>query len=288
MREEAKKQLILSIGVLFIIIVSMVMWYDNFVFHTFVKQVDFQECFYGYNDSIMIDGYELGQDSQGAFYGGARMLATSESLFRKNDTIHLIVTLTNSENQEMNCEHTYKVKNTNEVVNIEMNTLKKLEINTDIIKAKAQVIIKRGKKEVYNESITLQTNGVFTYTVGNKDYKIQDVFVSDTWLKTGYFSSTVSKLSDTYEYCIIDYTYLKTDGDRENLDDYERIAQIALPVDELLLNNVQKTYYYNDEGSLLDKDLICFVTLKHKKDEDLGITFVIELKQITKAGVVNG
>ena len=100
-------------------------------------------------------------------------------------------------------------KNTNEVVNIEMNTLKKLEINTDIIKAKAQVIIKRGKKEVYNESITLQTNGVFTYTGGNKDYKIQDVFVSDTWLKTGYFSSTVSKLSDTYEYCIIDYTYLK-------------------------------------------------------------------------------
>ena len=94
MNNETKKQLYLSVFLLAIMMTSVFMWYENFVFHTYIKQVDFQNYFYGSNNDVLINGYELCQDSQSAYYGNARILATNEGMFKKNDNVTFTVELT--------------------------------------------------------------------------------------------------------------------------------------------------------------------------------------------------
>lgn len=288
MNNETKKQLYLSLGLLAIIMMSVFVWYDNFVFHTYIKQVDFQNYFYGSNNDIMIDGYELCQDSQSAYYGNARILSTNEGVFKKGDSVTFTVKLTDQNESVHTYKHTHKVKNNNEVINLDKESIDKMAHNTTIVHGNVNIKVSRKKKVVYNEDLRLQIGEIVTYNGGNKDYKIQDVFVADKWLKTGYFSSTITNLEDLYEYCIIDYTYLKENGDRENFDDYVRFAHLSMDTHSLLSNVEQEVYFYDDEGSLHEKQIICFVTLKEKKDDASGMTFMVELSGVMKVGGNDG
>ena len=288
MNNETKKQLFLSIGLLAIILTSVFMWYETFMFHTYIKQVDFQNYFYGSNNDMMIDGYELCQDSQSAYYGNARILSTNQGVFKKNDNVIFTITLTDQNENVHTYKHTSKVKSNDQVICLNKEKIDKMDHNTTIVSGSMNVKITRSKKTVYNEDIRLQIGEVITYNGGNKDYKIQDVFVSNKWLKTGYFSSTISNLEELYEYCIIDYTYLKENGDKENYDDYVRFAHVSMDTHSMLKNIEQDVYFYDDEGSLHDKQIICFVTLKEKKEDITGMTFMVELSGVVKVGVNNG
>ena len=285
---ETKKQLYLSLGLLSVLMVSLLMWHENFMFHTYIKQVDFQNYFYGSNNDVMIDGYELCQDSQSAYYGNARILATNEGIFKKNDTITFTVKLTDQNDVVHDFKHTHKVKTNGEAVYLKKNSLDKMDHNTEIVRGEINVKVKRGKKTIYNEDVRLQIGDIITYNGGNKDYKIQDVYVADKWLKTGYFSTTLKDIENRYGYCIIDYTYLKENGDRNNFDDYVTIAQVAMDIHEMLLNAKQSVYHYDGEDSLHDKQIICFVTLKEKKNDETGLTFMVDLSGVVKVGVNNG
>ena len=288
MNNETKKQLYLSLGLLFALVISIFMWYDNFMFHTYIKQVDFQHYFYGTNNDLLIDGYELCQDSQSAYYGNARVLSTNTGVFKKNDNVTFTVKLTDQNENVHTYKHTHKVKSNDEVIYLNKSDIDKMNHNTDIVHGEVNVAIKRNKKTVYNETVRLQIGEVVTYNGGNKDYKIQDVFVADKWLKTGYFSTTIENLEDLYEYCIIDYTYLKENGDKNNYDDYVRFALVSADTHSMLQNVKQEVYFYDDEGSLYDKQIFCFVTLKEKKSDTTGLTFMVDLSGVLKVGGNNG
>ncbi len=288
MENETKKQLYLSFGLLAVMLISIFMWYETFVFHTYIKQVDFQHYFYGSNSDLMINGYELCQDSQSAYYGNARILSTNEGVFNKNDSVTFTVELTDQNETVHTYEHTYKVKNDGEVIVLNKEGIDKMDHNLTITQGSVNVEVMRNKKVVYKEDVRLQIGETITYNGGNKDYKIQDVYVADKWLKTGYFSTTISNLDELYEYCTIDYTYLKDAGDKENSDDYVRFAHISMDTQSMLSNVRQDVYFYDEEGSLYNKQIICFVTLKENKEDLSGITFMIELSGVMKAGVNNG
>lgn len=288
MNNENKKQLYLSLGLLFALVISMFMWYDNFMFHTYIKQVDFQHYFYGSNNDVLIDGYELCQDSQSGYYGNARILSTNTGVFKKNDNVTFTVKLTDQNEVAHTYKHTYKVKTNDEVLYLNKESAEKMDHNTDIVHGEVKVTIKRNKKTVYDETVRLQIGEIITYNGGNKDYKIQDVFVADKWLKTGYFTTTIENLEDLYEYCIIDYTYLKDSGDRNNYDDYVRFAHVANDTHTVLQNTKQDVYFYDEEGSLHDKQIYCFVTLKEKKTDTTGLTFMVDLSGVLKVGGNNG
>lgn len=288
MNNEIKKQLYLSLALLFALMISMFMWYDNFMFHTYIKQVDFQHYFYGSNNDVFIDGYELCQDSQSGYYGNARILSTNTGVFKKNDNVTFTVKLTDQNEVVHSYKHTYKVKSNDEVLYLNKEATDKMDHNTDIVHGEVKVTIKRNKKTVYNETVRLQIGKIITYNGGNKDYKIQDVFVADKWLKTGYFTTTIENLDDLYEYCVIDYTYLKDNGDRNNYDDYVRFALVSGDTHTMLQNTKQDVYFYDEEGSLHDKQIYCFVTLKEKKTDTTGLTFMVDLSGVLKVGGNNG
>ena len=172
MNNETKKQLYLSLGLLFALVVSIFMWYENFMFHTYIKQVDFQNYFYGNNNDMIIDGYELCQDSQSAYYGNARILSTNEDIFKKNDSITFTIKLTDQNENVHTYKHTHKVKSNGEVIYLSKNDIEKMDHNTKIVQGSVNVKVTRSKKTVYDEDVRLQIGETITYNGGNKDYKI--------------------------------------------------------------------------------------------------------------------
>ena len=288
MNNETKKQLYLSFTLLAVLLMSVFMWYDNFVFHTYIKQVDFQNYFYGSNNDLMINGYELCQDSQSAYYGNARILSTTENFFKKSDVVTFTVELVDQNEDVHTYKHSYNVKSDNEVIYLKKEAIEKMDHTTSITSGYVKVDVKRKNSVVYSKDVRLQIGNIVTYNGGNKDYKIQDVFVADKWIKTGYFSSTISNLEEKYEYAIVDYAYLKYEGDRDNFNDYVRIAHISMDTHMMLSNVEQDVYFFDDEGSLLDKRIVCFVTLKEKKEDASGMTFMIDLSGVVKVGGNNG
>lgn len=286
MNKESKKQLILSTGLLLMILLTLFLWYDNFVFHTYIKKVDFQYSFHGSNGDVMIEGYEFFQDSGNSYYGNGRILSTQNNFLLKGDKIECTITFVDATNEVYEYKHQYQVKSSDEVCYIDEKEDEKKDHNIDITSAKMQIAITRNKKKIYDESIHLIEDQLVTYNGSNKNYTITDVYVSQSWLKTGYFSSTIEDLSQQYDRYSIDYMCIDADGDIDDINNYERIAHITGDINSLLYNDNQDICFYDNEGSLLDKEIKCVITFE-KDDQESPLSFIIDLHGTIKEGVIN-
>lgn len=287
MNNEIKKQLLLSMVLLIFVIGTMIFWYDNFMFHTYIKQVDYQYCFSGVNQDVMIQGYELFQNSQKAYSGNARLLPMQNNFFIKGDQIECIVTLTDNNDHTYQYTNHYQVKSTNEVCYLSQNEDQKKDHQLEIVKAQMQFIMKRQNKVIYDEMIPLNANALTIYNGSNKDYTIQNVYVTDYWLKTGYFSSTIDNLSGQYSKCVIDYLCLNNESDEDDVNNYDRIVHMSGNTATILKNENQEIYFYDQQGQLSQKKLKCVITLLRNDEDDKPLTFVIDLHGAIKAGGVN-
>ncbi len=288
MNKEIKRQIELTLGLLCIFILTMAFWYHNFIFHTYVKKVDYEYCFKGQNEQLIISGYEMCQNSRNAFHGNARLMAVENNLLLKNDSVECVVQMKDNENKEHKYIYNYNVKTTNEVIYLPLQQEEKNPIDFDVRDVQMNIKVKRKKKEVYNETINLIKEEYVIYNGGNKDYTIRDVYVSSSWMKTGYFSSINKDVTQYYQKYTIDYMYLNDGGDPENLDDYERIIHMSGTMEEFVNNEKQEVYFYDESSSLLDKNMICVVTLSQNEKDKNPLVFMIELRGSIKVGVENG
>lgn len=282
MNKETKKQLVLSAVMLFFIVCTMILWYDNFIFHTYVNQVDYQFCFRGSNDDILIEGFEMFQNNQKAYEGQGRIMALKNDFFKKGDKIQCQLTFQDSHQQDYKYTHVYQVKNDNEVCYLDLQEDAIKNYQFQVTQIKGQITITRQKKVIYDQPLYLVAQDLSVYNGSNKDYSIQDVYVGESWLKTGYLTSTIDHLSSSYEQCVIDYVCIDKDQTAKDINDYERIAQISAKTSEVLNHQKQEVCYY-EEGNLLDKDIKCVITLFNQDEEPL--TFVMNLSSAMKAGV---
>ena len=287
MNKEIKKQLLLSMSLFLVVILSMIFWYDNFMFHTYIKKVDYQYCFSGNNDDVMIQGFELFQNSQKAYNGGGRLLATENNFFLKNDQIECSMTFIDTENHTYQYTHQYKIKSSDEVCYLSQQEGNKKNPRLEISQAYMQVKVKRENQYVYDEKFQLMNNELIVYNGSNKDYSIQDVYVNDYWLKTGYISSTIDNLSGQYEKCVVDYICLKDQGNKEDINDYDRIVHLTGETSTIMKNENQEIYFYDQDGQLSSKDMKCVVSLYKNENDQNPLTFVIDLHGTMKAGVNN-
>lgn len=287
MNNEIKKQLALSIVLLIFVIGTMFYWYDNFIFHTYKKQVDYQYCFSGINEDVMIQGYELFQNSQKAYSGNGRLLSVQNNFFLKGDQLEYTVTFTDNHNRTYQYKNQYQIKSTNEVCYLPQNVDHKKDHQLEIVKAQMQFVMKRQNKVIYNEMIPLHANKLTIYTGGNKDYMIQNVYVTDNWLKTGYFSSTIDHLSEQYPKCVIDYVCCMDETQEDDVNNYDRIVHISGDTSTILKNEKQDIYFYDQQGQLSQKKLKSVITLLKSESDENPLIFVIELHGAIKAGGIN-
>lgn len=288
MSNEMKKQLLLSLTIFMVVLGTLIFWYDNFVFHTYVEQIEYQECLQGQNDDFIVQGYEFYQHNQKSYFGNERLIALNDHLLMKDDTVKLTLVASVSTKQKYELTQTYRVKSQNEVCVFDQSDNNE---HLDFSKFKEMALkiqVQRKNKAVYNQTMDLKKLKLTAYNGGNKNYTIQNVYASSQWLKTGIFSSTDNDLTKNYQRCVVDYMLLKADGDEDNIDDYERIVNISQSTKELIDNPKQTTYFYDGEGSLLDRQLRCVVTLMKDEQDQHPLVFVIDLHGAIKEGITDG
>lgn len=287
MNKEIKSQLLLSVVVLSLLVCTLVLWYDNFVFHTYKNIADYQYCFAAENDDIMIQGYEFYKDKNGQSHGGARIVALKDSFFQEGDQVELTFSLMPSKDREFVYTHKYNIKTDNEVSFIDMQETKEQLFTEDFKNASVKIVITRDQKNVYEKELEALDQILVLYNGGNKDYTIQNIYVSKSWLKTGDFSTTRKNLANKYAYFTIDYLYLKENGNPEKIDDYERFVYINGKTKDLIDGKIKQSAYYDKLDSLLEKELICVVSLGNDEKNVNEFTFRINLAGSIQEGENN-
>lgn len=276
MNKEIKKQLFLSGGLLCALFLTLILWYNNFVFHTYTNVTSYQYCFSGENDDLMINGYEFYQNDKGAKHGNARLLALKDQMLLDGDHIQTTLTFQNQNKRTLTFKQDYQVKSDNEVCFFNEDETEESVYDSEFKNMKMNIQIIRDDKTVYNKNLIMKQNDIIAYNGSNKDYSIQNVYVSSSWLKTGAFSSTVKGIEKKYPYMSIDYLYAKG-STTENINNLERFAFLKGKTKEMLSNDLQKIAYYDEKGSLLDKSLYCVISLGKDEKLENPYTFMIEL-----------
>lgn len=287
MNKEIKRQLLLSIVVLSLLVGTLVLWYDNFVFHTYKNIADYQYSFVAENEDVMIQGYEFYKDKNGQNHGGARIIALKERFLLANDQVKIVFSLTRSKDSEFVYSHEYTVKTENEVSFIDMQETEEQLFAEDFKNAMVSIVVTRDHKTVYEKDLEATNQVLVLYNGGNKDYTIQNVYVAKSWLKTGDFSSTQKDLVNKYAYFTIDYLCLKQNGNPENIDDFERFVHINGKTQDLLSGKIKQSAYYDKTDSLLERDLICVVSLGNNEENINEFTFRINLSGSIQEGEDN-
>lgn len=267
MDKEMKKQLVLCGMLIFLISSTLFLWFDSFSFQTYTKITDEQLCYSYYDDSLKIDGYELFYKNESLQTGGARIVGLD---VKKNDKV-IVKAIINEEELTFN----QTVKTDNQIVYISYKDIKEKINITDITNIPLSIEIQRNKKKVYSTDIELNKVELKTYTGSNKDYSISNGYLTDSWFKAGYFHSIDSNLYEKYPDMTMDYTYYK---DEESLE-YTRFIHIIAKTEEFL-NGLTEVYYFDEENSLKDKDIVVYITLKGEKE----FTFKIDLKPTLNEG----
>lgn len=278
MNKEVKKQLILSFVLLALLMTTLVFWYPNFVFHTYVETLDYQYCLSGTNDELAIDGYEIYQDGKTQGYGHARMISLKPDFFQKGDDITLTLVLSD----DVQLTQSMTVENDHDVIIMQEQKTDQILQEDDIQKAQLQVEIVRDQKEIYSQSITMKNQDMLTYTGANKDYSLTNVYVTSSWLKTGIFSSKNEDIAKEYPYMIVDYLYLKDQDGSEDINDYERFVYMNGKTEDFLTNQMKNIGYYDGEESLLDMNLCCVITLMKEENDTNPYTFILPLNPVQK------
>lgn len=284
MDKTVKRQLGLSLGLLVVVFMTLMFWYDNFAFHTFIDQKQFQACYQAGNEDIQIENIELYQNKQGSYFGNGRMMSLKNNFFLKGDCLTLTYTGKLPQEKTFTFKQKYTIQDDNEVCqfdnqkskeNIDFEKTSDLEVN---------ILIQRKNKTIYDQNLTMNKVELFRYTGSNKDYTIQNVYVTSTWLKTGILSFDEKKVSQDYQYCTIDYLVLKDKGNSENLDDYLRFAHISQSIKDMKKSPNQQAYFYDLEGSLLDKEICCIISLKKDEKDKEPVVFSIDLHKALQEG----
>ncbi|MCD7894003.1 MAG: hypothetical protein LUG60_09930 [Erysipelotrichaceae bacterium] len=271
MKNEIKKQLLLSTIVLFVIIITLLIWYDNFVFHTYVTTNTYQYCFKGENSDFQINGYEFYQTDNILETGNARILCYQSDLLLENDE----VVITFYVNDTTSYKDTLEISYDNEVLNMTVNQYNDILSIDDFDNPYIHITITRDNKNIYENDIEMTNQDILTYNGSNKDYTISNVYVTSSWLKTGDFSCKIDDLENQYPYMTIDYMY---SSEEVELNEYERFVYISGNTKDILENNEYQVVYYDSDDSLLDNDIICVITLMNSKDDNDPYIFTIELK----------
>ena len=278
MNKEIKKQLILSFVLLTFVVMTLFFWYQNFIFHTYGEKIDYQYCLYAQNDEWQIEGYEFYKKGKTQGYGHARMTPLQPQLLKKND--EMTVTLHLKNHQPL--VQTIKVQNENQVLFLENKTGQNIFSEKDLQNVQLQIEVKRQKKSIYNQTLSMQKQDMITYTSANKDYTLTNVYVTEHWLKTGSFSSKDTKLAKKYPYMIVDYMYSKEENQEVDINDYERFLYLKGKTEDFLNDHYKDHGFYDGEESLLDMQLCCVITLMKSEDDSQPYTFILPLNPIQK------
>lgn len=272
MNKENKNQLILICVIMSMVLYTLINWYPQFVFHTF-KEPDVKQYFMsGENKDFKIDGYEFFYDEQ-QYYGNAVLSVKTENMILKSDIIELSF-------KSDNHEYTHKIKVKKSAQELKIPFVQTHSVIQSLSDGDMNIKITRKKKVIYNETIDFITEPFVILNGMNKDYLVQNISVTSNVLKTGVFSSSIKDLSEKYPYMEIDYL-VSNQNELESYNEAIRFIHMKGETKEFLDNKIsEKQYFY--EGNLLEKNIVCVVSLLKSEDDQEPYVFKLDLTQSVK------
>lgn len=279
MKKETKKQFILSVVLLSLLLGTLYLWYGDFYFHSYSVIDDYEYAYEAKNDVLSIQNYEFSKHQNLQVNGGARIMALQDNFFIQGDIVDIEVKI-----DDTIFKHSYTVQSENEVFILPTQQTDIKLSDNDFKHVSLYVKVTRNNETVYSQELAMKKQELSIYSGSNKDYMIQNVYVSDSWLKAGDFTTSDKGLKKKYSQITIDYLYLKDNGNRDNLDDYERFLHITGSIDDVLSGKLNHGQFYDDKGSLLERTIICVVTLDDGKNP-ISFKVPLSLKKVVESHV---
>lgn len=272
MKKETQKQLLMSLVLIALISLTLWLWFDSFSFQTYTKILDEQLCFYFKDEELKIDGFELYHKNEIIQAGGARIEGLE---VLKNDQLYIECQIKTK--KDIVLKYEVKIEKDDQVIYLDHQNIRLSDLK-DVQSMKMKILNKRKKKEIYKNEILLKQSQLKTYTGSNKDYSLSNAYLGDHWFKGGYFHCIDENFYQEYPKMIIDYMYLKENGDVENLDDYQRFMHLENQTKKFLdgYNDV----YFDEDDELKNKDICAIITLVGEKE----FVFRIDLKPTISEG----
>lgn len=271
MKNENKKQLILILVITSMVFFTLLNWYPQFKFHTFTKPDVTQYFMKAENEEFRIEGYEFLYNEK-QYYGSGRIHVLKDNMILKNDKIEL-----SFENNDIKYNHEIKVKKSGEIINIPMEDSK--TVINQLEEGTLNIKITRSKKVIYEESLEFKIDPFVIYNGISKDYMIQDIYMTSSLLKTGTLHTNIKDLHKEYPYIEIDY--IVSDNEAYDYNEDLRFIHLNGKTEEFLENENIYTEYYT-EGSLLDKHVVCVVSLLKSEDDKEPFVFKLDLTESVK------
>lgn len=271
MKNENKKQLILILVITSMVFFTLLNWYPQFKFHTFTKPDVTQYFMKAENEEFRIEGYEFLYNEK-QYYGSGRIHVLKDNMILKNDKIEL-----SFENNDIKYNHEIKVKKSDEIINIPMEDSK--TVINQLEEGTLNIKITRSKKVIYEESLEFKIDPFVIYNGISKDYMIQDIYMTSSLLKTGTLHTNIKDLHKEYPYIEIDY--IVSDNEAYDYNEDLRFIHLNGKTEEFLENENIYTEYYT-EGSLLDKHVVCVVSLLKSEDDKEPFVFKLDLTESVK------
>lgn len=270
MKKEAQRQLLMIIGLMSLISLTLWLWFDSFSFQTYTKIMDEQLCFHYKDIELNIDGFEIYHKNNIIQAGGARIVGLD---VLKDD--QLIIECQISSQKIMKLEYEINVEKDDQIIYLDYQDIDKLNLD-DIQSVQFMISNKRNHKQVYKNKISLKQSKLITYNGSNKDYSIFNAYLGEHWFKAGYFHCIDEEFYKEYPTMIIDYMYLKENGHKADLDDYQRFMHNENTTKAFIegFNDV----YYDENNELKDKEICAVITLQGEKD----FVFKIDLNPMVK------
>ena len=272
MNKENRNQLILILIIISMVTATLISWYPQFTFHTFVEPDVKQYFMFGNNKEFRIDGYEFFYDEH-QYYGGGKLYVLTDNMVLKSDIIEL-----SFKNGHHVYSHKIKVKKSNDIIDIPL--LDSQSALQSLNEGKMDIKITRKKKVIYNESLDFKVQPFMILNGMNKDYLVQNISVTSDVLKTGVFSTNIKDLYKEYPYMEIDYL-VGGYKESETYNDATRFIHMKGKTKDFLNNEIsQKEYFY--DGDLLEKKIRCVVSLLKNENDKEPFVFELDLSQSVK------
>lgn len=264
MDKKHKQHLLVTLIFTLIVITTLILMYDGFVFQTYGKVVYYDYILTSKDNQLRVDNIEVYCDSEDFYVSDGRIIYNDVSLIGESSpTVRLL--LYGENGQKLSYEFMLSDYNQNNLVyQTQGISKKKKDVKLKDVKS-AQLELEVNSK--VEKEIDLKITPVEQLEGSDEGYLIENACISNSMMKLGSLKSRSDDMIEKYPTVSLEYRYLKDKkGDKSDNDNYVVFKKITGKSIDLVNGNDYGIYNLDDE-SFENKELSVVVIFSNDKDK---------------------
>lgn len=264
MDKKHKQHLLVTLVFTLIVITTLILMYDGFVFQTYGKVVYYDYILTGKDNQLKVDNIEVYCDSEDFYVSDGRIIYNDVSLIGESSpTVRLLFYGENG--QKLSYEFMLSDYNQNNLVyQTQGISKKKKDVKLKDVKS-AQLELEVNSK--VEKEIDLKITPVEQLEGSDEGYLIENACISNSMMKLGSLKSRSDDMIEKYPTVSLEYRYLKDKkGDKSDNDNYVVFKKITGKSIDLVNGNDYGIYNLDDD-SFENKELSVVVIFSNDNDK---------------------